>query len=60
MKISLREKVPPPIFVGGVKNFNTFKEIILQNAKNNINFKMLGNNEVKINTTDSDDYRAII
>lgn len=55
-----RKSNPPPIFVNEVSNFNKFKEIVLQEVKNSINFKMLGNNEVKINTTNSDDFRAII
>jgi len=52
--------MPPPIFVSDVKNFNMLKETLLQGANNDINFKTMANNEIKISTTDSDDFRATI
>lgn len=55
-----KKSMPPPIFVNDVKNFNMLKETLLQGANNDINFKTMANNEIKISTTDSDDFRATI
>ncbi|KMQ84609.1 nucleic-acid-binding protein from transposon x-element [Lasius niger] len=60
MKMTEKKGLPSPIFASGIKNFNQFKEMIISKVENNICFKMMANGEVKINTTESDDYRAII
>lgn len=59
-KITEKKGLPPLIFASEVRNFNQFKEMIISKVDNNICFKMMVNGEVKINTTECDDYRAII
>lgn len=55
-----KEHLPPSIFVSGVRDFNSFKRAVLQDVKYDASFKMLANEEVKINTTKSEDYRSVV
>ncbi|CAL1671581.1 unnamed protein product [Lasius platythorax] len=40
--------LPPPIFTSGVKDFNTFKEAMLQNVKCDTRLKMLANGDINV------------
>jgi hypothetical protein len=50
---------PPPINVSNVSNFYNFRGQILGIVKDNIMFKALTNNDIKITVESNDDYRNI-
>ena len=55
-----RETLPPPIFVNDVEDFNAFKAAITNNDEKTIKIKVLGNNSIKVNTENSEEYREMI
>lgn len=58
-KTSLKS-TPPPIFVNHVRDFNLFKQHVVSVLKiKNITFKALSSGEVKLNTYNDDDFRAV-
>lgn len=58
---SMPKKIkPPPIFVAGVKEMKPLNMLLTEICKADYSVKILSNYEVKIQTTEPDDYRTMV
>lgn len=53
-----KAKMPPPIIVDGIKDFKRLHEM-LENGLFSFQIKIINNENIKINVTDSDSYRLV-
>lgn len=51
--------LPPPINVSNIRNFEMFRQKLINTVKESINFRALSNSDVKITVQNENDYRKV-
>jgi len=59
-KATTKSPKPPPIFIAGVHNIKTLKELLVAVSGDDFELKVLNGNEVKVQPKSADKYRTII